>query len=61
MVPRPALPGCANYKCGYSIVADASRWRDDVRLSDLEPRFTCKVCGHRDIRPLFENMRMGTR
>ena len=53
---------CADYKCGHSIVVDASRWSDDVRLSDLEPRFTCQVCGHRaaDIRPFFEHARMGT-
>jgi len=26
-----------------------------MRLSDIEPRFTCKVCGHRgaDVRPNF--------
>jgi hypothetical protein len=38
------------------------RWGEDVRLSDLEPKFACKVCGHRgaDIRPLFEPARLGT-
>jgi hypothetical protein len=27
----------------------------DVRLSDIEPRFTCRACGHRgaDVRPDF--------
>jgi hypothetical protein len=45
------------FRCGH--------WRppgDAVRLSDLEPKFTCQVCGHRgaDIRPLFEGARMGT-
>jgi hypothetical protein len=32
------------------------------RLSDLEPKFTCQVCGHKgaDIRPLFEPERLGT-
>jgi hypothetical protein len=31
-------------------------------LSDLEPKFTCQICGHRgaDIRPLFERAKMGT-
>jgi hypothetical protein len=24
----------------------ANRWADDVRLSDLEPKFTCRACGH---------------
>jgi hypothetical protein len=44
-------------------VIDAGRWDDDVRLSDLEARFTCQVCGHRgaDIRPLFEHARHGNR
>ena len=33
-----------------------------LRLSDLERRFVCTVCGHRgaDVRPLFEPARMGT-
>jgi hypothetical protein len=25
-------------------VVDAGRWGDDVRISDLEPKFTCQVC-----------------
>jgi hypothetical protein len=30
-------------------------WPDDVRLSDLEPRFTCQACGRRGatVRPYF--------
>ena len=53
---------CGDYKCAHSIVVDANRWGDDVRLSDLEPKFTCKVCGHHgaDVRPMFEQTRMGT-
>jgi hypothetical protein len=45
----------------HSIVLDASRWGDDVRLSDLEPKFTCMACGRRgaDVRPLFEKAAMG--
>jgi hypothetical protein len=33
----------------------AERWPDDVRRFDLEPKFTCKACGHRGahVRPLF--------
>ncbi|WP_441280014.1 hypothetical protein [Bradyrhizobium sp. 63_E2_N1_3] len=33
----------------------ADRSPDDVRLSDLEPRFVCQACGHRgaDVRPDF--------
>ena len=31
-------------------------WADNLRLSDLEQRFVCTVCGHRgaDVRPLFD-------
>jgi hypothetical protein len=37
-------------------------WPDNVRLSDLEARFVCTICGHRgaDVRPLFEPAGMGT-
>jgi len=40
---------------------DAGRWGDDVRLSDLEPKFTRKACGRRgaDVRPMFERASMG--
>ena len=50
---------CGDYKCAHSMVIDAGRWGDDVRHSDLEPKFTCQVCGHRgaDIRPLFDGWR----
>jgi hypothetical protein len=34
---------CGDYKCGHSVVIDAGRWGDDVRISDLEPRFTCRA------------------
>jgi hypothetical protein len=43
----PLIVYCADYKCAHSVVVDAGRWSDDVRLSDLEPRFTCQACGHR--------------
>jgi hypothetical protein len=44
------------------LTIDADRWDDDVRLSDLEPRFSCNACGRRgaDVRPLFEPAPMGT-
>jgi len=40
----------------------ADQWGDDVRLSDIEPRFVCKACGKRgaDIRPHFAAASMGT-
>src|SRR5205814_8821400 len=53
---------CADYRCSHSIEMLADRWGDDVRLSDIEPQFDCKVCDKRgaDVRPHFEPARMGT-
>jgi hypothetical protein len=47
---------CWDYKCSHSIAISADKWPDDVRLSDLEPRFTCQRCGKRgaDVRPDFK-------
>jgi hypothetical protein len=44
---------CADYRCAYSVMIDAEHWSDDIRLSDLEPKFTCQACGHHgdDVRP----------
>jgi hypothetical protein len=57
---RRVLVYCADYRCSHSVVISADAWPDDVRLSDLEPRFTCKVCGHRggDVRPDFNDARV---
>jgi len=38
---------CADYRCSHSIEMSAGRWSDDLRLSDIEPRFVCKACGKR--------------
>jgi hypothetical protein len=49
-----ALVYCVDYRCSHSTsLATADRWADDVRLSDIEPRFTYPACGHRgaDVRP----------
>jgi hypothetical protein len=56
------LVHCTGYKCSHSIAMSADRWSDDVRLSDIEPRFLCKTCGKRgaDVRPHFAPVRMGT-
>lgn len=42
--------------CGHNVAIQADRWHDDLRLSDLEPRFICQGCGSRgaDVRPDFE-------
>jgi hypothetical protein len=44
---RGILVYCSDYKCSHSIAISADAWSDDVRLSDIEPRFVCKVCGKR--------------
>jgi hypothetical protein len=37
---------CSNYRCSHWIKLSASRrCADEVRLSDIEPRFTCEACG----------------
>ena len=52
---RGVLVFCSDYHCSHSIAISADRWPDDARLSDLEPRFICGVCGKRgaDVRPDF--------
>jgi hypothetical protein len=44
---RGVLVYCADYHCSHSVALNADRWPDEMRLSDLEPRFVCKVCGRR--------------
>ena len=53
---------CSDYRC-HHLKISADPWPDDMRLSDLGPRFVCKACGTRgaDIRPNFAPARMGTR
>jgi hypothetical protein len=52
---RGVLIYCADYQCSHSIGLSADQWADDVRLSDIEPRFVCQACGKRgaDVRPDF--------
>jgi hypothetical protein len=40
---REILIYCSDYHCSHSIAISADRWSDDVRLSDLEPRFVCEA------------------
>jgi hypothetical protein len=53
---RSLLIYCADYHCSHSVEISGDRWSDDVRLSDLEPRFVCTVCGLRggDVRPNWD-------
>jgi hypothetical protein len=44
---RGVLIYCADYQCSHSIAVMADQWPDDLRLSDVEPRFVCQACGHR--------------
>jgi hypothetical protein len=46
---------CSDYRCSHWTAISGDRWPDDVRLSDIEPRFTCQACGRRgaDVRPNF--------
>ena len=46
---------CADYHCSHSIAITGDTWPDELRLSDLEPRFVCGACGKRgaDVRPDF--------
>ncbi|MDA9414070.1 hypothetical protein XH81_04215 [Bradyrhizobium sp. CCBAU 25360] len=45
--------------CGHHVALRADRWPDEVRLSDIEPRFVCAGCGNRgaDVRLDFESGR----
>lgn len=56
---------CLNPRCRHMVriaPAEADKWPDDVRLSDLEPKLICSKCGHRgaDVRPDFNPPKMGT-
>jgi len=60
---RDVLIYCRDYRCGHHTEANADGWADDVRLSDIEPKFTCTRCGQRrraEVRPKFEPAKMGT-
>jgi hypothetical protein len=52
---RGVLVYCSDYRCSHYIAVMANQWGDDVRLSDIERRFVCSVCGKRgaDVRPDF--------
>jgi hypothetical protein len=52
---RGVLVYSADHRCSHCVAMNADHWPDDVRLSDIEPRFVCAACGKRgaDIRPDF--------
>jgi hypothetical protein len=55
---RNLLIYCSDYHCSHWTAISGDRWPDDVRLSDLEPRFTCQACGRRgaDVRPNWKSV-----
>ena len=59
---RDVLIYCRDHRCSHYVEVNADGWADDVRLSDIEPKFTCTKCSKRgaDIRPNFPQARMGT-
>ena len=52
---RSLLVYCSDYQCSRSIAISGDPWPDEMRLSDLEPRFVCSACGKRgaDVRSDF--------
>lgn len=60
--PSRLLVYCGAHKCSHSVLIDANRWPDSLRLSDLESLLYGKVCGHRgaDLRPLFAKAHVST-
>jgi hypothetical protein len=58
---RDVLIHCRDHRCSHHVETNADGWADDVRLSDVEPNFTCTRCGKRgaEVRPKFSQARMG--
>jgi hypothetical protein len=58
---RGLLIYCSDYKCSHMVPISEPGWPDEVRLSDIEPRFVCEVCGKRgaDIRPNWPQAKTG--
>ncbi|MGO8909380.1 MAG: hypothetical protein ACLQDM_08675 [Bradyrhizobium sp.] len=42
---RGVLIYCADYRWSHSLAISADRCPDDLRLPDIEDRFTCTACG----------------
>jgi hypothetical protein len=40
--PNGSSSTAAITSAAHSVLIDAGRWGDDVRLSDMEPKFTCQ-------------------
>jgi len=55
---RGLLICCSDYRCSHWTAISGDRWADHVRLSDLEPLFTCQACGKRgaEVGPDFSSI-----
>jgi hypothetical protein len=55
---RGLLIYCSDYHCSHRTAISGDQWPGDVRLSDLEPRFTCQASGRKgaDVRPDWQSM-----
>ena len=42
---RDVLVYCRDHHCSHHIRISADFWPDHLRLSDIEDRFVCRVCG----------------
>jgi hypothetical protein len=38
---------CRDISCSHHTETNADGWADDVRLSDIEDKFVCQVCGRK--------------
>jgi len=56
---RNPIVFCSDHHCSHCTHISADRWPDELRLSDLELLFRCKVCGKRgaDVRPDLRHRR----
>jgi hypothetical protein len=48
----------SDYHCSHWTAISDDRWPDNMRLSDLEPKFICQACGRRgaDVRPDWQSV-----
>jgi hypothetical protein len=51
-----------DHRCSHHVETNADGWTDDVRLSNVESKFTCTRRDKRgaEVRPKFADARMGT-
>ena len=57
---RGLLVYCSDYHCSHWTAISGDPWPDDVRLSDIEQRFTCQGVRHQGCGPPPE-LPLGTR